>query len=334
MRDLRPTNQEATHGVNARAETRPWRIPELTIYITDSCSMSCQGCITSNNLALGGHLRLEDARQRMDVWARLVQVEHLYVIGGEPMSHPDLAAWITYLDKAFDSPRKTIVTNGHGIDSRTQEVATWLELGWDFEISSHSQEDFTRATEWWRALSVELLDITATERQVTEDGLTDYYSDSEGQPLMQIGVRTEFYAPSYDVVEGEIVWRELTNPMAAHRACPAKACTHLVNGVMYRCPVQATVPRLAQKFNIQGRAGELAQRDLGYDPLAQNSRSLSTWMNTLGAVSEQCRLCKWPRTRETMPNPGLKKIKLHPRVNPGSPATVQDTDSSPVDVEH
>lgn len=327
----RPTNQEATHSGNLRPETRPWTLPELTVYITDSCSLSCTGCITYNNFALGSHLRLEDARERIDVWSKLVRVEHLYVIGGEPLSHPELDSWISYLDSTFDSPRKTIVTNGRGLEHRTQAVAGWLELGWDLEVSSHSKEDYDTAQSWWQGMTLELLATTVAERRVDDSGVTDYWADSDGQPLIQIGLRTNFYKPDYEVVEGQLSWPKLNNPRTSHKNCPGKDCTHLVNGIMYRCPVQATLPRLAQRFEIQGPAQEIAQRDLGYDPLAQNKVSLSTWMNTLDQPTEQCRLCSWPRERAAISDPGLKKVHLVRR-DRGSPTTAQEPHESPADV--
>ena len=89
---------------------------------------------------------------------------------------------------------------------------------------------------------------------------------------------------------------------------------------MYRCPVQAVLPRLSQRYTIEGAAGEIASKDLGYDPL-KPKMSLSTWMSLLTSSTEQCRLCEWPRAMTALGDPTAKKIKLVRRVNPDSPTT-------------
>jgi hypothetical protein len=316
----RPTHNEAQGPQQLQSVTQPWSLPELSVYITDSCSLSCHGCISYNNYALGGHLALTDTvKERISTWARLVSVDRIYVIGGEPLSHPDLVSWMQFLEQLWPSSRWTIVTNGRGLERRTAEVQAWIEQGWDLEISSHTQADFDSTQAWWGTLIADMLVPTVARRQKDHMGITDYWEDSEGRPVMQIGLRDHFYAATHTVKDGRITWNKLTSARSSHNLCPAKNCTHLVDGRMYSCPVQATAPRLAERYSIEGPAGELAQKDLGYDPLVKNRQSLSSWMATLNQPKSQCSLCQWPRPLEALADPTVKKVKLVKRVSPSSP---------------
>lgn len=325
----RPTNPEASLPQQIPSVTQPWHLPELSLYITDSCSLSCSGCISFNNYALGSHLELsEQVEQRISAWAQTVSVDRLYIIGGEPLSHPDLEGWMQFAEQSWPKSRWTLVTNGRGLESRSQAVALWLERGWDIEISSHSKKDFEEAQTWWATMTAELAEPVVARRLRDQHGITDYWEDTAGSAMMQIGLRDQFYAPTHTVTEsGQLAWNKLTPPRTTHSLCDARDCTHLVNGIMYRCPVQATAPRLSARYEILGDAGKIAAKDLGYDPL-KPSMSLSRWMASLNQPTDQCRLCEWPRDQRPLGDPTAKKIKL---VRRDSPATALEHPASPAD---
>ena len=303
----------------------PYRLPELTVYITDACGLSCTGCVTHNNFALGQHLSLDTARERILAWSKIVHVERLYVMGGEALLHPMLTAWIEFLTDNISADRRTLVTAGRDLLRRSQDCADYMELGWDIEVSSHSAEDYHQAQAWWRGFAQEISQAITHEQIQDMHGVTDYYALDTGEPIMQIGLRDEFYTPEYRVEEGRLTWPRLTPMRAAHRACPAKTCAYLVDGIMYSCPVQATLPRLAQRYEIVGPAQAVAEQDLGWDPL-NTPRPVSTWFNTIAQPKSQCSLCSWPRKRAAIGDPGLKKIQL---VKRGSPAIAQESLSNP-----
>lgn len=309
---FRPTNQEAQGPQSLPKVTQPWRVGQLNIYITDSCSLSCQGCISFNDFALGGHLMLTDTvRERMAVWAQNVFVEHIYIMGGEPLAHPDIDSYLEFIDQLWPrTPRRTIVTNGVLLAQRTDSVQRWLEQGWDIEVSAHTQAEFDAVTQWWNQLSESMIGSTVPERRKDLYGITDYWVDADGAPLIQIGLRDRFHKPNYRVTEqGTLAWPKLTSRRTTHSLCGAKECHYLVDGVMYRCPVQATLPRLSERYTIEGEAGAIAEQDLGFDPL--NPRhSLSLWMDTLNRPTAQCSLCEWPRPLESLGDPHAKKIQL------------------------
>lgn len=307
----RPMNPEANNQQRIVAQKQPYHLPELSLYITDSCALSCSGCISFNNYALGGHLELTDqVKDRLGAWANTVSVDRLYIIGGEPLSHPDLEAWMHLAEQLWLNSRWTLCTNGRGLDKQSQAVADWLERGWDIEVSSHSREDFDQTQAWWASMTAELAEPVVARRLRDQHGITDYWEDSNGGAMMQIGLRDQFYAPTHRVNEqGQLEWPKLTPPRTTHSLCDASDCTHLVNGIMYRCPVQATLPRLSARYEILGDAGEIASKDLGYDPL-KPKMSLSRWMATLNQPTDQCRLCEWPRDRKVLGDVTAKKIKL------------------------
>ena len=325
---FRPTNQEITQSQRLQ-EARPYHLPELTIYITDTCSMSCSGCITFNNLALGSHRRLDDqVRTRMTSWAGLCSVEQITILGGEPLQNPELDSWMALVEELWPQSRHSLVTNGLLLESRTEEICSWIERGWDLEVSSHTPEHYEQALAWWQTL-LAALEQPARHRIIDDDeGRTHYWEDHEGRPMMQIGERWQFYQSLFRVEEGQIHWGALTSARRTWNLCPARECRHLVDGVMYRCPIQALMPTLNQRFEIAGPAGELASLDLGFDPLEPRS-SLSLWMQTLNTPQKQCSLCEWPRPRQVLEDPTAKKIRVIKRDRQDNPTTAQELPANP-----
>lgn len=290
--------------------SKAYSLPELSFYITDSCSLTCSGCVTYNELALrDGVMTVSGlARERMDTWARLIDCEHVYVIGGEPLSHPELTVWTDYIQQTWpNAGRYTIVTNGELLPSMTPQAMALLEQGWDFEVSSHSPEAYEAIQLWWQDMAQDM--EQRPHRALVEDQgeETQYFIDHTGRPLIQIGQRWHFYPRRYTAHADHIEWRELTRPGLQHNLCPGRDCTHLVNGIMYRCPVQATIPRLAAQYRVEGTSG-LAQQDLGFDPLLGGN--LTAWMRDLDKPTSQCGLCNWQEKRIPLEDPYSKKIKI------------------------
>ena len=248
------------------------------------------------------------ALERMDTWARLIDVDHIYVIGGEPLSHPELDTWLDYIRSKWpNAERYTIVTNGELLPSMTESVMSWMEQGWDFEVSSHSPEAYEAIGLWWAELASQLEVKPLRQVKVEDAEETQYFMDHMGRPLIELGQRWSFYPRRFVAHEDHIEWKSLTDHRLSHAQCPGKACTHLVNGIMYRCPVQATIPRLSAQFRVEGTEG-LAQQDLGFDPL--KGGNLSAWMRDLDKPASQCSLCDWSQKRVPLEDPYRKKIKI------------------------
>jgi hypothetical protein len=298
-----------------------YRVPQLNFYITDSCALSCAGCVSFNNTPLQNRVQglSEEVRSRLSAWSSVLSADRLYVIGGEPFSAGDLPEWIDFIDAHFQGDLRTIVTNGRALAQHTASIVTWLEQGWDLEISSHSPEDFARAHAWWRELSSDLELPYQHSRVKDHFGQTDYYMDSAGRPLVQIGERWMFYPQRYTVANDGIHWRALTPAAQSHRSCSARTCAYLVDGIMYRCPVQAAIPRLAAQYTIHD-TGSVFMGSLGRDPLTAQGQSLSAWMASLDTAQSQCSLCDPLEPLQPIGDPTVKKIKI---VRRDSPATAQ-----------
>ena len=304
-----PVNNEPPH--QQVPQELAYRVPQLNFYITDTCALSCEGCVSFNNTPLHNHVEglTEQVKSRLRAWSQLVHADRLYVIGGEPLSAKDLPSWIDFIDHEFQGDLRTIVTNGRALSQHTDRIVSWLERGWDLEISSHSPEDFARAHAWWRDLSSQL-ELPCEHRRVEDHfGVTDYYTDSVGRPLVQIGERWHFYPQRYAVKDDGIHWNKLTPATVSHGHCGARTCAYLVDGIMYRCPVQATIPRLAEQYTIHG-TGSVFMGSMGHDPLNTQGRTLSSWMLSLDSAQSQCSLCDPLAPLQHIGDATVKKIKI------------------------
>ena len=58
-------------------------------YITHTCNLACNNCLSYNNYKIGGHERWEDNEEFVKLWSERVYIEDCSIIGGEPFANPD-----------------------------------------------------------------------------------------------------------------------------------------------------------------------------------------------------------------------------------------------------
>lgn len=83
------------------------------IHITDHCNLNCKGCAHFSNLCEPAFADLAEFRAEMDRMASLFsRVEEIYLMGGEPLLHPDVASFVRTARAFFPRSRICLMTNG------------------------------------------------------------------------------------------------------------------------------------------------------------------------------------------------------------------------------
>ena len=59
-------------------------------YITNHCNIACNGCNRFNNYKYSGSENWAAYRDVYKEWSTLVDINHIAVLGGEPLLHPKL----------------------------------------------------------------------------------------------------------------------------------------------------------------------------------------------------------------------------------------------------
>ena len=84
----------------------------LDMHITDHCNLNCKGCETYSSLSSPRFASLEVFDRDMTRLAELFEsIGQIYLMGGEPLLHPELPAFIRSARKRFPRTKLVLLTN-------------------------------------------------------------------------------------------------------------------------------------------------------------------------------------------------------------------------------
>lgn len=81
-------------------------------YITNVCNLNCPRCNRFNNYVFSGHYSWDEFKDEYTKWSKILDVEKIGILGGEPFSHPDLEKWVRGIANLWPKSKIEIVTNG------------------------------------------------------------------------------------------------------------------------------------------------------------------------------------------------------------------------------
>jgi len=85
----------------------------VEFYITNVCNLNCTNCNRFNNFAFSGHWKWNDYLADYKAWSKVIDLGQVAILGGEPMSNPDLPNWINGVNQLWPNLKKiSLVTNG------------------------------------------------------------------------------------------------------------------------------------------------------------------------------------------------------------------------------
>jgi MoaA/NifB/PqqE/SkfB family radical SAM enzyme len=83
------------------------------IHITDHCNLNCKGCAHFSNLCPPTFADLDEYESDMRAMAGLFSsVKQIYLLGGEPLLHPQVADFVRIARQIFPDTRIYLMTNG------------------------------------------------------------------------------------------------------------------------------------------------------------------------------------------------------------------------------
>lgn len=323
--------------ISSDSVSRPYRVDLGQFYITNVCNLGCRDCISFNNFRFRGHLSWQAAQARVEQWARLIDIDYLCIIGGEPMANPELGLWVRELRRLWPVTRRefSIVTNGTYLAGWDQEeVKDWLEQGVTIEISCHDPGQWYQQIAWAETLLSDLAVSMVLQIDYKDGVLTHNYCLEDGTRLIALGQHWLFGPSAVRRVTEQGLEFYRSDAATAHRNCPARLCHYFVDGIMYKCPVTATAAMLTEQFSMPDDQRSLLKKSRGLDPLT--APSLTRWFGTLDQPVAQCSLCPeyWPERKPIWPLPDKKpqavRVNLDSLTRPGAhPASPGDVAAPP-----
>ena len=89
------------------------RLYHVEFHLCDHCNLNCKGCGHFCNIAPEFFLTLDDfCRDAAALAATFSEIEEVYLLGGEPLLHPELPVFIHTARELFPTSRLVVLSNG------------------------------------------------------------------------------------------------------------------------------------------------------------------------------------------------------------------------------
>ena len=288
-------------------------------YITNVCNQNCTGCNRYNNYAFKGHYLWEDHKEDYIKWSKLVDIELIGILGGEPLGNPDFLNWLHGIAELWPNADITIVTNGTYFDQWPNLYEELSQYGNRIliEVSHHTPGSWIHAIESHpRVLKQLKSNVPSTLPDKRNPGYQHplQYKDRTGITLQLM--------QEWIFGQSSLIRNELTNELTFHDSNPDEAadvcafhehgCHHFIEGKLYKCGPVGLMPEFMQQYKVT--VTEKQQQLINdYKPAEADwtEEDLTQFIDNLNnkVVIPQCSLC--PSNQEQVKfSASTKKIKI------------------------
>jgi len=284
----------------------------VQFYISHTCNLACPGCLSFNNYNISGHDLFEDYKNDAIAWSKILDPIDMSIIGGEPMSNPDLHNWAIGLRSIFPYCKDfKICTNGLLIDKWKHNLVEWWNAGIIVEVNAHTPEHFAKAERDIESAigNKNITKVTSAElTNVPKYYKTDYtiFYVQDNRVVAMIAEEFDFYQwGSKDHNNNQINFYK-NNSEDAHNACDINDCHYIYKGKLYKCGTLVGAQALVKKYAIEPSAEKLIQK---YKPLEHTDKNILHKVSRLTSDAiKQCSLCPIEPKYTTITNNDVKKV--------------------------
>ncbi len=263
-------------------------IDSLAIYLTNVCGLTCEGCASYNNYRLKGHYDWALTAPRAKKWGELLSIREITLVGGETFLHPDVNSWVEGSVECFPNCEQIVILTGlvgNSLIRFKDKIKSWFELGVSVQISVHDY------TEWDEAVATAediLSGLNYTKIENPSDGRThswqsvNYYVNEK--LVFTVLEQWRFFPNSQKEIVDGVLYMNNNDPESSHKACMAKTCHYLVDGLLYKCVLMGIASMLVEQVPLGQREKELLSQSKGLDPFDEP-------VIDFGNAIPQCSLC-------------------------------------------
>lgn len=217
------THEGALERTVRRAFTnRKPTLHHLDVHVVDHCNLACKGCEHYSAIADPAFAELPVVVRDLERLADLFDgIEQTYLLGGEPLLHPDVASFVTEARRILPDTRLSLMTNGILVTRMAAEV-------WDALREAHV------------TLMVDSYPISIDHVRIDELGV-------------EHGVRIDWMPPNEEFYKIPIDLGASADPRISFEKCRGVAnCAIVREGRIYPCAHIAYADILIEKFGLTG----------------------------------------------------------------------------------
>jgi hypothetical protein len=272
-------------------------IPYVEFYITNVCNLNCSNCNRFNNYNFKGWQDWNDYKDEYQEWAKVVKLQGITILGGEPLLNPSIVEWISGINNLWNLGVE-VLTNGTRLnyvpglyESIAKNPQNWIG------VSLHNIDDLDRCfAEIRKFLRGNVIFYTADDPKNIDNALTygGKYAFYDGSVWVRVWIGDDFYNSAVRVNSAGRPTVYNSDPAAAHSVCGfvQYKCYHFIKGALYKCGPVALFPEFDQQhpFDISDEDRKLMY---SYEPLTADQYATrgDVFFQELDNVIPQCKFC-------------------------------------------
>ena len=240
-------------------------LPQLDLDIVMGCNLRCCHC---NRLSpyRKGFVPTEKIIQWSETWSRKIRPAKIHILGGEPFLHPDLATVLIESRRIWNDSILEIVSNGLLISQVSQNVFDVLkETKIEVVISDHSGSDLSREK------------IVASCASLKENGISYELRKSNDNWLVQHQMNKKNVPIPFQ-----------SHPFSAWSSCYTKRCPSLMDNLLYKCVVLASMIEGVKEGSL---SSALWKNALTYKPLTPDVDANAILKHFCSKEVRECSIC-------------------------------------------
>jgi hypothetical protein len=267
-------------------------IPKIEFYINNTCNLTCDNCNRFNNHHFTGWQKFEDYESDLKKWAECIDIEHIVIMGGEPLLNPSIVSWIKGLSDIWHKSIQ-ILTNGTRLNNvkglyqavykpEEKMITNWIGISW------HNLEDNFLFQEIENFLQPPIRSYGTAKM-----GQELIFVDKNEVPV-KVYVQNEFgKAAIFRNEQGRFTLHQ-SQPEAAHSTCSFHLTKsyHMIHGKLYKCGPVALFPEFDQQHDLD-LSSEDKQLINDYKPLCVDDFPTKgqQFLDSIDNVLPQCKFC-------------------------------------------
>lgn len=192
----------------------------IEVYVINECNLTCTNCNRYNNYDFRGMFDWRDSENALLAWGQRITADIITIIGGEPLLHPELAQWVQLIRRAWST--ESIMIQSNGLVRRDDLDA--------IRTSTHS------------------VGIVASLHQPgMEKTMRKYQTIRRNEEIID---NTNFTACAIRDKGNHFVVHD--SPIdQAFAACTMSRSHTLLDGLLYKCPMVAILPRFMTQYDVK-----------------------------------------------------------------------------------
>jgi organic radical activating enzyme len=250
----------------------------LEFYITNVCNLTCDKCRSFNNFNFKGHYEFD--REKMLQWSKLVKIDTIEILGGEPTLHPRLWEWVAGLRELWPDSNLQITTNGTHFKKMKDFHKQLIRYNCNLQVSVHGNH-------FRKQLAKDVFE-TFGEITFTEFGL---FGDSEltgsiwfkTDSGIDIEIQNGNNLQDICFIDNDFNLHN-SDAKLAHENCGISRCHHMIDNKIYKCSIVGLLPEFLRQ------QGKNTNKFSPYTPLEADTITQESFDNLKHAIP-QCSIC-------------------------------------------